>query len=235
MLFRFNEPDDDGDMHAEFAFEGANDSEHSVRRIRYSVVLFNGDGAAFSSSKGDEDVRVESGESFDLSPHIGWIKESICGDSRDNVTCRLTAHLYRRELIKLGEAKVKAPGKSPTVATLSHKAESETVDPDIRVLLTLMPPDDDGDVRIEGYCGVRNLSDKPIDTVLLKSVLLDEDDMELGSDDSTIALDIGETGCIEFSMWGVKKNVLKSARMRFTLSLFHRVDTQRCEAVSTPA
>lgn len=231
--FTLSDPDDDGDMRCNILASLVNDTESEVRLIRVGTVLLNKDGAAFVSNlENDQDVRLEPGEEYAFDPPTPWANTLYCGDSRDDVACHISAVLYSREFIRLGELEV--PGRNNSAAVLTKDSGSKSIGPSIKVLVKRGTPDSDGDIRVEGRCGIVNLHDQRIDKVTLRSELIDEDDSVLETDDTSVSVDPLGENVIEFSWWGLKKSVLKAARLRFSLSVFHRVAAMKCEATSTP-
>jgi hypothetical protein len=231
--FTLNEPDDDGDIGCSLSVEAHNPSKHDVRLLRTRVDFINKDGAMFASASGDQDVRVEPGESFSFDPRTQWLQARFCGLARDDITARVWAVIYRREFFRLGEVVI--PSRDTEYAILSKEVKAEGIVSDLHILVGRTPADDDGDVQLHVRLGVSNMSDKSIEKILLKSELVDEDDSVVETDETSSAIEPNGSVLLEFSMWGLKKNALKHARMRFALSVFHPVHRMVCEKHSTPA
>lgn len=230
--FTLSDPDRDGDMRAALSATLDNRSDRDVRLARVSTVFLTSDGFAFVSNRSDESLRVEPGESFSFEPDTPWINEEFCGRARDDVTVRLAVTLFAREFIRLGEIDVPADHKAP--ARLVKAVGSASIGDEVRVLVSRTRPDGDGDLQLRLRCGVHNPGSAPLEPVVLRCELVDEDDAVARSDDNSVAVAPGATELLEINLWGLKSRDLRSARVRLSISVFHPVQSETAEAVSSP-
>ena len=230
--FELCSPDSDGDMAVDCEVIVDNPTQENIRLIRTSTAYVNKEGLIFAcNTNNDRDDYLGPGENIMFDPGTGYAKVKYCGDARDDVRVRVFAALYSREFSKLGEIEVPASHKHYT--TLRKTVTSSVIDPEIAIIVSRSKPDDDGDIGIEIHCGILNRTDNHIDKILLKTELLDNEDEVINTDESQSELAPHAVTCIESSFWGLRKNHLRGARCRCSLSVFVPVHRETCEATST--
>jgi len=231
--FTVSEPDSDGDMNTSFEVSGENTSEHEIRLIRMTTNFLNEKGHLFSESTTDEEVRLEPGEEFTMSAGLAWLKAVFCDNPPGLISGRANATFFRREMARLGEVKI--PSAADQCETREVEIESSCLDPKVCVLVTRKDDSDDGTVNILFRCGVTNVTSDHIEHMVLKAELIDEDDAVLESNESTLSASPGVSRTFDSQIWGVRKSMLKKARMKFSLFAYIVVNRETCEASVVPA
>jgi hypothetical protein len=235
--FTLSEPDSDGDMSAELELSGTNTSGQDVRLIKTHAILFSKEGVAFAKSSNEEAMGLEPGEEFTINAGHFWLRapfpECYAGPERDGITCSVSAVLYKRELHRLGEIDVPKDHKS--LVTLSKKIDTDALERNINIAIGRQKPDEDGDCALQIRCGLFNPADMKCREVALKVEILDEDDSVLGSDETRSEVNPKAWALIDSSIWGVNKGLLRTARARCSLAIFHPVLTLSCEGKSSAA
>lgn len=231
--FTLNEPDDDGDMGAEFSLQILNTSQVDIRLVKSTILFANQEGFVFAANEDDSEVRIEPDSDETISISLSWIKSIYCAGASDGVSAKVAATMYSREWLKLGHSPV--PKSAKDLVALKPNIKSNHISPDLNVLVTRTKPDDDGDINLEFRCAVSNTSQHPLGKVMLKAELIDEDDSVLETTNCEITLEAQQAKLIECSMWNLKSSVLKGAQLKFSMAIFVPVFQEKCEATSISA
>jgi len=231
--FTVSEPDDDGDMHTDVEMSFTNSSGEDVRLVKAATVFFSGSGVAIGSGSNKDTLALDPGEDLTIKPGSRYLKVGMAGNERNDIRCVARATLYKREFHRLGEVDLPKNESEPTVLIATTK--SSAISADVKIAILRMPPDSDGDVNLEVRCGLYNLGESRLDEVTLKIDVLDEDDSVLRSDETSTDIDPKAWGAIDTTIWGLSKGVLKSAKARMYLTIYHPVLTINGEGVSSPA
>ncbi len=231
--FTLNEPDDDGDMSAEFSLQVFNSSQVDIRLVKSTILFANQEGLVFASNEDESEVRIEPDSDETLGISLSWIKSIYCAGATDGVSAKVAATLYSREWLKLGSSPV--PKNETDLVALKPKFKSNHISPALKVLVSRTKPDDDGDINLEFRCAVTNASDQPLGKVMLKAELIDEDDSILNTSTGDTDLAPRQAKLIECSMWNLKRSVLKGAQLKFSMAVFVPVLQEECEATSASA
>lgn len=212
-------PDSDGDRSIELEFEVTNKTEEDILLIKYDAFYIGASGHLIASNvRSSQDCLLEERDSEALS---GWgrINERyLVADEVPNVMVQ--ARLFKREFFKLGSFSIQ---EDDGVEYFENEIKSSLIGEKIKVSILRSVPGDDGDVCIECQCMILNTSDKSLESVELKAVILDRKGSEI--DYATSSDDVSPHALINLdpSFWGVKPKKLKGATIEFSLTAFEQV------------
>lgn len=187
--FSAGEPDDDGDISTELEITVTNESSQPVHRIQYRSWLSGDEGACVDESDSYEDVYLAPGDATTFSP--GWSRVHVRDASQGSIGVRIQGELCRRDFVKLGELEMPGPGES---VRLQKNVDFEWYSGSLLLLLTWTEPDSDGDFNLEFKCLVPNTSGQRLNSVMIKTQLLDAEGVEIETSDSEDQLPALENG-----------------------------------------
>ena len=162
-------------------------------------------------------IDPESSESVDVSAYA----KGLTKDEANKTKILVSASLFRRDFHKMGLVDV--PEDHKTFSILDKT--SDICGGMIKLfgaVLKREKPDDDGEVSLICTVGVRNLSDKHIERVSVKMVLIDQEDaiLEESTADSVLAPFMSTV--LEPSFYQ-KKGRLRNCQIRLGISVFQGI------------
>lgn len=227
--FQAYEPDGDGDISFQLDSNITNETDQEVKHIRTSVMMLNSDGVCIGGSHGDQDeFFAEAGECSDYSPSISFVPQAGFPDG--NIRVIVDATLCRKEFRKLGNLPV------PKNAGFSQLSEHVTFSDLVQVMGIAMirkAADEDGEIKLEIACGVKNTSSMYIDACEIQARLIDEQGSELEESSEREALAPFETRIFTPTFWGLKKGKLKDCVVQVSISLMVAVAHYTADAGTT--
>ena len=209
-----------------------NDSDFPVEMIKTSACLVNSDGVCVGGSSDDEiDTFIDPKESSEISINAGWNTNSAGFNNELNkIKVVSDIVMYRREFSKLGL--IDTPQKDLSCEFVPKKSTISGLVEILGVTCFREKPDDDGDVRIELNCGVRNISNTYIEKVAIKMILIDQEDAQIEDSESYEALPPRVAKILNPSFYGVKPGKLRNSSLRITASIYLPVAHNSAEAVA---
>ena len=170
--FTYRGPDaEDGSLDFECKATVENNSDFPVEMIKTSACLVNSDGVCVGGSSDDEiDTFIDPKESSEIDISTGWNIPSAGFSELNKIKVVSDIVMYRREFSKLGLIDV--PKKEltcefvPKISTIAGLVEI------LGATCFREKQDDEGDVGVQLYCGVRNISNTYIEKVAIKMILI---------------------------------------------------------------
>lgn len=229
--FTLEAPDSDGEMRPETEVEITNATDETIRQIRHTTVFLGHDGGPINfNTRNSEDVALDPGESTTISPY-GWLKGSATAGGRDDVTMVTTARLMKRNFIKLGSIDTPAVGSS---ASKVVTVDSDLIESEVMINVSVDKPDDDGDCRTEVRVLVKNATGNFMEDAQVKVQLIDEEDAQIEDTYCDEHIPANGQGMFDLSFWGVKKSQLRDTSVKINLYIYADVDSGTAERVSEP-
>ena len=219
--FTYRGPDSE-DQSLSFDCKGTveNASDFPVEMIKTSACLVNSDGVCVGGSSDDEiDTFIDPKESSEISINAGWNTPSAGFNNELNkIKVVSDIVMYRREFSKLGLIDV--PKKD---LTCEFVPKTSTIAGLVEILGATCfreKPDDDGDIRIELNCGVRNISNTYIEKVAIKMILIDQEDAQIEDSEENTTLPPRVGKIMNPSFYGIKPGKLRNSSLRITASIY---------------
>jgi len=209
-----------------------NDSDFPVEMIKTSACLVNSDGVCVGGSSDDEiDTFIDPKESSEIDISTGWNTNSAGFNNELNkIKVISDIVMYRREFSKLGLIDV--PKKDLTCEFVSKQSTIAGLVEILGATCFRDKPNDDGDVGVELFCGVRNISNIYIEKVSIKMILIDQEDAQIEDTEQNDTLPPRVAKVINPSLYGVKPGKLRNSSLRITASIYLPVAHFSAEAVA---
>ena len=230
--FTYTGPDAE-DQSLSFDLEATveNDSDFPVEMIKTSACIVNSDGICVGGSSDDEiDTFIDPKESSEIDISTGWNIPSAGFSELNKIKIVSDIVMYRREFSKLGLIDV--PKKE---LTCEFVPKTSTIAGLVEILGATCyreKQDDEGDVGVQLYCGVRNISNIYIEKVSIKMILIDQEEAQIEDSESSETLPPRVAKVINPSFYGVKAGKLRNSSLRITASIYLPVDHNSAESVA---
>ena len=210
-----------------------NDHEESVELAKSNMIIVDDKGNCIAGTTyaNEEDCFAEKGESFslDLSEYVDT---PLCDDF-SKVTAVVDLTTFKREFKKLGEIDCPQDHKNPV------KSDKSIDFGDLRVYGVVIarekPPEnksDDHDINIK--VGVKNMSDKHIQLVKVKCLLVDSKDSVIEDNDAQESLP-GNASITLQPYLRAKSGKMKGATIKVNISTYHELTHFNAESILKPA
>jgi len=230
--FTYSGPDADQELSFECSATVENDSDFPVEMIKTSACLLNSDGICIGGSSDDEEETfIDPKESTSININTSWgINAAGFNNELDKIKVVSDIVMYRREFSKLGLIDV--PTKDNSCEFIPKKSTISGLVEILGVTCFREKPDDEGDVGVQLYCGVRNISNTYIEKVSIKMILIDQEEAQIEEDerDETLPPRVGKI--INPSFYGVKSGKLRNSSLRVTASIYLPVAHFSADAVA---
>jgi hypothetical protein len=214
-------PDSDGDVNFNAKVTIENKSEHVIELLKTSTLVINPSGICVGGSYDNEhDVFIdpEESESVDVSTYVKGLKK----DEVNKTKILVSASLFRRDFHKMGLIDVPEDHK---IFSILDKT-SDICGGMIKLfgaVLKREKPDEGGNVGLSATVGVRNLSEKSLERIRVKMVLIDQEDAILEETTAELPLPPYMSTVLDPSFWGIKKGRLRNCQVRLGISVFHGI------------
>ena len=208
-----------------------NNSDFPVEMIKTSACLVNSDGVCVGGNSDDEiDTFIDPKESSEIDIQTGWNIPSSGFNELNKMKVVSDIVMYRREFSKLGLIDV--PKKDFTCEFVPKTSIIAGLVEILGATCLREKPDDDGDVRVQLYCGVRNISNTYIEKVSIKMILIDQEEAQIEDSESYETLPPRVAKVLNPSFYGVKPGKLRNSSLRITASIYLPVDHNSAESVA---
>jgi hypothetical protein len=235
--FDIGPTDSDGERRANLEFEITNTYGQDISLVLYSAQYLDTAGRLLGSI--DEDSQfclLENGDSESISSG-GYIDNSIVRGSQECLA-RLQVRFFNRIFAKFGpfdvpekegaaHYKISIPG-SPLEQEIGGLVNGD----DIVVSVSRLRPDDDGEVRINIICGLKNKSKIYSERNEIKISLLDRNGEEIEETTEEKGLPAGAFACFKPRFWGIKQSRLKKASFEIKMAVYQQIGTVEFESSS---
>ena len=170
--FTYEGPDSDDEMRFECKAAIQNNSDFAVEMVKTNTLIMNGENICVKGSYDDEvETFIDPKDTDNIDVSVPWsCKSEVFGKELGKIKVVADAILYRREFAKLGT--IETPKNDNSSSFISKKTTISGLIDIHGVVLTREKPDEDGDIRVEIYCGLRNISNTHIEKASIQYVRL---------------------------------------------------------------
>jgi len=223
----FTGPDSDGDINFDFKVNANNSTEHDIELIKYGVLLIGEDDVIIDGSNDNEDESfIEPKDSGDFDVYFSYLNVNRIGKNK-KIKALIDATFYRCEFHNLGEHNLP---KSPTEPVLiNNSLDIGGILKSYGVSVHLGKEDDEGQVEVSVFFGVRNVSDMHFEKIRIDVKILDKRGSEV--DESYDEQQAAPKSCklLNTTFWGLNPKKLKDSKVQITVKLFQPVMSDNCQ------
>jgi hypothetical protein len=223
--FELEQPDEDDDCSVDLEFDVTNNCEAEVFLVKHDSLYYNKKGVLVACDYGNsEDCLLDPGDTESFSGY-GSVKGKYFKDDGD-VTVRVQARFFEREFFKFGPFKVPDIGE---VECVEADIDSSSIENILKLAITSVPPDDDGDSSVNIRCGITNKTDTFLESPELEVTVFDRSGAEIGDSSSAQDLPAHATALLDPDIWGLSPKQLKGATIECRVKIFRHVGDSKLE------
>ena len=209
-----------------------NKTQYEISMIKTNSLIVNSEGVCIGGDYNNEhEVFIDPSESISIDLRSGWgYPIQYFGDELDKIKSVNDAVFYRRDFMKLGEFEVPR-----------EEHETRMIKKDVTVggMIDIMgvaairgKTEENGEVRVEINCALRNISDTHIEKAVFRAILNDREDAQVDMSQQYDTLPPHTGKCFRPSFYQ-NKGKLRDATIRLSVAIYLPVDHISAEAVAT--
>lgn len=224
-------PDSDGDFRFEIELELKNTEENAeIEKIKYSSLILNESGLCLTGSSDDEeDIYAEPGETVSFSANTPWLRDPNHSVS-SQINVIINAAMLKGDGIQIGS--IETPQDDSGWASKDDIIKLGDTIEVMGLRIFRNAPDDDGDVKVDVSCGMRNLTSHFIDEVQIKSLLLNNRGEVIDESDNSQIIPPYQGLYLECGHY-MRKGKFRNTSLQISLSYMQAFDHQSVEGAIT--
>jgi hypothetical protein len=231
--FTYSGPDSDNDMSFDCTAAIENGSDFAVEMVKSSLFILNNEGVCVGGNHDDEeDTFIDPKDSGTIDLRTGWggFKGYVFNEEYNKIKILADAILYRREFTKLGT--IDTPKTDDSASFVTKKTTISGLVDILGVVISRSKPDDDGDVRVDVNCGIRNISNTHIEKASIKIVLIDQEDAQIEDSEESTPIPPHTSKILTPNFFRLKTGKLRNSSVRITASIYLPVGHATGEAIA---